>query len=122
MNLEEQPAPRFGVDQGLLRTEIDGAIAVLTIARPNKRNALSDELVELLGRWFSDPPATVRAAVLDGQGDHFCAGLDLAESRERSVAEGVSHSRSWHRAFEHIEFGTMPVVAVLHATAPSSAG
>src|SRR6185503_3393393 len=29
-------------------------------------------------------------------------------------AQGIAHSRSWHRAFEHIEFGKVPVVAVLH--------
>ena len=52
--------------------------------------------------------------MLSGEGDHFCAGLDLAEVSERSVAEGIVHSRSWHAAFEQIQFGRVPVVAVLH--------
>ena len=48
------------------------------------------------------------------RGEHFCAGLDLAELGERSVAEGILHSRSWHAAFEQIQFGRVPVIAVLH--------
>jgi enoyl-CoA hydratase/carnithine racemase len=56
----------------------------------------------------------VAAVVLTGAGDHFCAGLDLAELSERSVAEGVMHSRRWHAAMDAIQFGRVPVVAVLH--------
>ena len=97
-----------------LRVELRDAIAILHLARPVKRNALNDETVFSLERWFSRPPEQVRAVVLAGDGDHFCAGLDLSELKERSVAEGVLHSRSWHKAFEPIEFGTLPVVAVLH--------
>jgi enoyl-CoA hydratase/carnithine racemase len=52
--------------------------------------------------------------VLHGEGEHFSAGLDLSELTERNVAAGIAHSRSWHRAFEAIEFGRVPVVAVLH--------
>ena len=59
-------------------------------------------------------PDGVKAVVLAGEGDHFCSGLDLGELSARDVAQGIAHSRSWHRAFEHIEFGKVPVVAVLH--------
>src|SRR6185436_12890733 len=52
--------------------------------------------------------------VVSGAGEHFCAGLDLSELGERSVAEGVMHSRAWHAAFEQIQFGRVPVIAVLH--------
>ena len=52
--------------------------------------------------------------VVHGEGEHFSAGLDLGELTERDIAEGVMHSRMWHRAFEQIEFGKVPVVAVLH--------
>ncbi len=52
--------------------------------------------------------------VLSGEGQHFCAGLDLSEVAERSVAEGILHSRMWHAAFELVQFGRVPVVSVLH--------
>ncbi|KWV48488.1 enoyl-CoA hydratase [Bradyrhizobium macuxiense] len=97
-----------------LAVELQDSIAIVRLARPEKRNALNDEAVFSLQRWFSSPPSRVKAVVLAGQGNHFCAGLDLSELTERSVAEGVMHSRSWHRAFESIEFGSLPVVAVLH--------
>ncbi len=97
-----------------IRTELQDAVAIVRLSRPAKRNALNDETVFALERWFSQPPEQVKAVVLVGEGEHFCAGLDLSELKERSVAEGVLHSRSWHRAFEPIEFGTLPVVAVLH--------
>ena len=97
-----------------LEIELQDSIAIVRLARPQKRNALNDETVFSLEHWFSAPPSQVKAVVLAGQGDHFCAGLDLSELTERSVAEGVMHSRSWHRAFEPIEFGSLPVVAVLH--------
>jgi len=96
-----------------IEVEVQDSIAIVHLARPAKRNALN-ETVFSLERWFSAPPAQVKAVVLAGRGDHFCAGLDLSELQERSVAEGVLHSRSWHRAFELIEFGSLPVVAVLH--------
>ena len=59
-------------------------------------------------------PADTRAVVVSGEGDHFCAGLDLSEVTERSVAEGIFHSRMWHAAFEQVQFGRVPVIAVLH--------
>ncbi len=52
--------------------------------------------------------------VPNGAGDNFSAGLDLSELAEADIAEGAMHSRMWHRAFETIEFGKVPVVAVLH--------
>lgn len=97
-----------------LRVEVDGEVAILHLARAAKRNALNDGMVLALEEWFSRPPVNVKAAVLAGDGDHFCAGLDLSELRDRSVLDGIAHSRLWHRAFERIEFGAVPVVAALH--------
>ena len=51
--------------------------------------------------------------VLTGTDPAFCAGLDLSELSDRSAAEGVYHSRGWHRTFEKIQFGQVPVVAPL---------
>jgi len=82
--------------------------------RPAKRNALSDAMVAELDAMFTSLPKGVRAVVLHGAGEHFCAGLDLAELSDRSAAQGVAHSRMWHRVFDRIQFGDVPVVAVLH--------
>ena len=106
-------APAPSAAEGPLRVERDGDVAIVHIMRAHKRNALNDETVLALESLARDLPADIRAIVLAGDGDHFCAGLDLAELRERDVAEGMMHSRMWHRAFEAIEFGRVPVVAVL---------
>jgi enoyl-CoA hydratase/carnithine racemase len=98
----------------LLRVEVRGAVVHVRLDRPAKRNAVSDALVAQLHTCFVNLPDATRAVVLSGEGDHFCAGLDLAEVSERSVAEGIFHSRSWHAAFERVQFGKVPVVAVLH--------
>jgi len=98
----------------LLRIELRGAVVHVRLDRPAKRNAVSDALVAQLHTCFVNLPEAARAVVLSGEGDHFCAGLDLAEVSERSVAEGIVHSRSWHAAFERVQFGKVPVVAVLH--------
>lgn len=102
-----------GTAAGQLHCEVADAIAHVQLRRPEKRNALSDALIRALGDTFRDLPATVRAIVLSGAGEHFCAGLDLSSLDEHGVAEGIFHSRMWHAAFEHIQFGRAPVIAVL---------
>ena len=89
-------------------------VAVIRITRGAKRNALNDGLVLSIRRLFEELPDTVRAAVIDGEGDHFCAGLDLSELSERDAAQGVMHSRMWHTALERVQYGPVPVVAALH--------
>jgi enoyl-CoA hydratase/carnithine racemase len=108
------PASKFADLPPTLRVEWHGAIAVLTLARAQKRNALDDTMVHGIETFFSALPEDIRAVVLAGDGEHFSAGLDLSELSERNTFEGIEHSRSWHRAFERIEFGAVPVVAVLH--------
>jgi (methylthio)acryloyl-CoA hydratase len=97
-----------------LKAERRGEIAILTLARPHKRNALDDGTILGIERFFTTLPADVRAAVIHGEGKHFSAGLDLGELTNRDAAEGVLHSRMWHRVFDAIQYGKVPAVAVLH--------
>ncbi len=108
------PATGLLAQLDLLRIEQRDAVVHIQLARPAKRNALSDTLVSQLQTAFVNLPESARVVVLSGEGDHFCAGLDLSELGDRSVAEGIVHSRSWHAAFEQIQFGRVPVIAVLH--------
>jgi enoyl-CoA hydratase/carnithine racemase len=92
----------------------DQEIAVIRLTRPKKRNAINDGLILAIRDIFDRLPATVRAAVIDGEGEHFCAGLDLSELSERDASEGIFHSRMWHAALERVQYGPVPVVAALH--------
>ena len=114
MPLDFHPAAGLLASLALLRIEIGGAVAHIRLNRPAKRNAINDALVAQLQTAFTNLPEAVLAAVLSGEGEHFCAGLDLSELSERSVAEGILHSRSWHAAMDTLQFGRVPVVAVLH--------
>jgi enoyl-CoA hydratase/carnithine racemase len=70
---------------GLLLVHRDGAIATLTLNRPDARNAINDELretiLEKLGELRGD--ATIAAVVITGAGTAFCAGGDLSSMRQR---------------------------------------
>ncbi len=96
-----------------VRYEQRGAVAILTLDRPAKRNALDTGTVRALGEFFRDAPGDVAAAVLTSSSGNFSAGLDLSELTETSVFEGVLHSRGWHEPFNQIQLGTIPVVSVL---------
>ena len=89
-------------------------IALIRLARNAKRNALSDDLILALRDLFENLPEGIRAAVLDGEGDHFCAGLDLNALSERDAAAGLHHSRMWHAAMERVQYSPVPVIAALH--------
>ena len=101
-------------DQPLIKSTRHDAVLHLALNRPAKRNAVNDALVQALDAQFAAVPPEVRAIVLTGEGEQFCAGLDLSELTDRNVFEGILHSRMWHAALDRIQFSPVPVVAVLH--------
>jgi len=109
-----EPAGGVLAQLDLLQVGVHGPVMHVRLARPAKRNALSDTLIAQLHTAFVNVPEHVRAAVVSGAGEHFCAGLDLGELVDRDAGEGVLHSRMWHAAFDQIQFGRVPVVAALH--------
>jgi enoyl-CoA hydratase/carnithine racemase len=78
-----------------IATEVaDDGVATLTLARPERRNALSiklrNEITEQLESWATDP--AVRAVVLTGAGSTFCAGFDLDEFAQAELAPSIKDS------------------------------
>ena len=100
--------------QDAIQLEMRGSVAVIRLCRPAKRNALNDGLILALRDIFQNLPKEARAAVIHGEGEHFCAGLDLSELQERDAGEGIHHSRMWHNALECVEKGPVPVIVALH--------
>lgn len=98
----------------LVEYELRDKVAVLTLNRPEKRNAMSDAMLVDLGQAVSRAASEAQAAVIRAHGEHFCAGLDLAEQSEKTVMQGIAGSRSWHDTFSRIQRGNIPYFAALH--------
>lgn len=96
-----------------LLVEYRDKIAIVTMNRPEKRNALSEALWQSLKQTFDGFAAEIRAVVLAGAGPHFCAGLDLTEHKEREAFESISMSRFAHATLDAIQFGGRPVVCAM---------
>jgi enoyl-CoA hydratase/carnithine racemase len=101
-------------------------IAVLTLHRPEKLNALNHELVESLHTVLDDIGASneVRVVVLTGAGRGFCSGLDLTDPNPPQAGEGVEFPRSGMRWQERIANLTakihrlrQPVIAAVNGAA-----
>ena len=111
---EQTPARQIGkMSEPTLSIEIDERVALLTMNRPDKRNAMNEQLLAELNAFFSAPPANVKVVILTGTEGHFCSGLDLSEHVSRSAEENLHHSRDWHEVMDRIEFGKIPVISVM---------
>ncbi len=97
-----------------LQVGINNTILIVKLNRPEKRNAFNDELILGIETIFSNIPEGIRCAVIYGEGPHFSAGLDLSALSERDAVAGLHHSRMWHRVLDRVQFGSVPVIAVLH--------
>jgi enoyl-CoA hydratase/carnithine racemase len=97
-----------------LTIEQRGAITLLRLCRPRKRNAIDDITIAAIGDVFATLPAATRAVVIHAEGDHFCAGLDLGTAVALDATAGIEHSQRWHRTFDRIESGRVPVIAAMH--------
>lgn len=94
----------------------DNGLYVVSLNRPSKRNALDVATIEELIRFFSGARmAGVKAVLLAGEGDHFCAGLDLVEhwKADRNADDFMHVCLRWHEAFNKMEYGGVPIIAAL---------
>ncbi|MCL2726129.1 MAG: enoyl-CoA hydratase-related protein [Polyangiaceae bacterium] len=101
-------------------TERDGAVAILTLNRPDKLNALNAELFSALDEALVllSKDATVACAILTGAGDKaFAAGADIAAMLEMSVEEARAFSETGHRVCSRIEHAPFPVIGAVNGFA-----
>lgn len=73
-----------------LLAELDDGVGVITLNRPERRNALSDEMLQSLGRVLAefDAASDVRCVVVTGAGGAFCSGGDVKGMAERTAGSG----------------------------------
>ncbi|MEP7149465.1 MAG: enoyl-CoA hydratase-related protein [Acidobacteriota bacterium] len=105
-----------------LLIENAGAVRVLTLNRPEKRNALNDPLVAALKSALTDADADdgLRSIVIRGAGKDFCSGADLESLRtisENSYQDNLKDARSLAELFELIRRVRIPVIAAVHGRA-----
>jgi enoyl-CoA hydratase len=101
---------------------VDGAIATITLNRPDARNALNGEMCEDLRRVASDVSSdlNIRLVFVRGNGPVFCAGADVKERAGMSVHEVRARRLKAFVAYHALESLPMPVVAVVHGVALGS--
>ena len=107
----------------ILLLERHGGTAVLTMNRPEQRNALDLELrsafAQAVAEVRDDP--SVRAVVLTGAGGHFCAGGDIkamgSSDAKRDIFEGRERIRKIHRWFDELVDLEKPVIAAVDGVA-----
>jgi enoyl-CoA hydratase/carnithine racemase len=112
MNAKD-PQVNAPINEQLVLGVANGNVYTITLNRPAKRNAVSDRLLDALEKAWDAKPENTHAVILAGAGDHFCAGLDLAEHQNRDPFGVMLHSQGWHRLFNKIQMSGMPVVTVM---------
>jgi methylglutaconyl-CoA hydratase len=98
------------------------SVRLLTLNRPEKRNALNDELIAALKDALGDADADegLRAVVIRGAGKDFCSGADLSALQKfasASYEENLDDARSLAELFVLIRKVKVPVIAAVHGRA-----
>jgi len=102
-----------------VRSERHGAVALLTLNRPEALNALDRASLTALGAAIAELAAdpSVRALVLTGAGRAFAAGADIAEMNGMTALEGEAFARLGHRTFAALEALRIPTLAAVNGYA-----
>ncbi len=102
-----------------VKLEITDRIAVITINRPEKRNALSREVREDLYQRLEevDSRKDVRVAVITGAGEAFMAGGDIAPMKDAAIDDLVKGSERSGSLFSFVEKMRVPVIAAVNGWA-----
>jgi enoyl-CoA hydratase len=106
-------------EANLIVCERDGGRASIFLNRPEKRNALShqmiDELSDLLRQLADD--ANLRVLILTGTGTAFCSGTDIAELTSATSEQAIAISKRGQNLCDQIENFPVPVVAAINGVA-----
>ena len=102
-----------------VKTEVQGAVEIITIDRPKALNALNPEvLADLKAAFEAIDQNTVRCVVLTGAGDKsFVAGADIGSMSTMTKAEGEAFGKLGNDVFLMIESFPIPVIAAVNGFA-----
>ena len=103
-----------------VRSEIEGPVAILTLDRPEKLNAIDGPMIEALEAWVAAVEAdrTIRVAILTGSGKAFSAGGDI---EAWAGLDPIDFARRWiregHRVFDRLARLRQPLIVALNGPA-----
>ena len=104
----------------MLRVETNGPVLYVTLNRPDVRNAFNDELIDALYETFSTVDESIRAIVLSGAGQTFCAGGDLNWMRKAAdYTEEQNYADAFKLAWVFKAMAECPavIIAKVHGAA-----
>jgi methylglutaconyl-CoA hydratase len=112
----------MSAENSVVLYSVDSSIAHVILNRPDKRNALNDELIAGVKGAFiaASKDESVRAIVLTGAGKDFCSGADLSALQKianASVAENLEDARSLMELFLLVRQLPIPVIAAVNGRA-----
>jgi enoyl-CoA hydratase/carnithine racemase len=113
--MSEKPASEKRV-----RIDVDGSVAVMTVSRPDRLNALDIDMLKALGAACDAVEANldIRVAIITGEGKAFSAGGDIKAWGGMEPQEfGHGWVRLGHRVFERLASLRMPLIAALNGHA-----
>ena len=117
LKMTNQSAPLSSKDIVLL--DITDSIAVITINRPHKRNALNKDVRSRLFEILKDVDSDhrIKASVITGAGESFAAGADIEAMKDYSAVDAEAASREGSRVFSFIGDMKCPVIAAVNGWA-----
>jgi enoyl-CoA hydratase/carnithine racemase len=104
----------------MIQTEKSTGIVTLTLARPERRNALSHAGIKALVAALADAEADsgCRCVIVTGAGGHFCSGRDLAEAKEGAPLEEIlRYDEDWTDIFHLLRGLSKPTIAMVAGNA-----
>lgn len=103
-----------------LKSSTSGWVQTVTLCRPESRNAFNEVMIGELREVFTSVPERIRAVVLTGDGDVFCAGADvnwMRDSAHRDESDNRKDASRMEAMFRAIDECPVPVVGRINGTA-----
>ena len=119
MNFYNRQRTKEMFHMSLVLYEVNDSIAVITLNRAEKRNALNAEMIDLMSKYLhmANDDQSVRAIVIRGAGEKaFTAGFDLKESMENNItdiAERRQDTRTEIEFFKYLWYLPKPVICAV---------
>jgi methylglutaconyl-CoA hydratase len=99
----------------------EGSVATITLTRPEKRNAISTQMIdELLAALAEIEHTTARAVIITGSGSAFCSGMDLDALKslaQQSPTQNLEDSRRMAKMFRRLWSFPKPLIAAVNGAA-----